>query len=295
MATLVELESFVLVARAGSFAAAAKQQGVSATMVARRIAGLEAEFGTRLLERTTRNQRLTPVGEMFLERTLKLIEDAEALDELKDTNDARLSGRLRISAPSTIGVTQIAALVAEFAKLHPGVDMDVSFTNRRVDLVSEGYDLAIRVGAPGGMGLVARKLGTYRLTCCASPALLERYGVPVRPSDIALMPCVINSNLTQPNAWWFMDHQNNATTVSVSGNVRMDNDETQRILAIAGIGCAYLPLDLLRADFDDNRLVPLLPDWSKESMPIYAVFPSRKFQPRRVEVFANAVAAAIRE
>ena len=293
MATLIELATFVLVARTGSFAAAAKRQGISATMVARRVSGLEDEYRTRLLERTTRTQRLTTVGEMFLERALKLLEDAEALDELKDKNEVRLAGHIRMSAPTTIGVTQIAAVIAGFTRQHPNVEIEASFSNRKVDLVGEGYDLAIRIGDPGGAGLLARKIGVYRLSCCASPTLIEQFGLPERPSDLTSWPCIINTNLSRPNGWQFRDADNRSSTVAVHGKVRMDNDETQRVLALAGVGCAYLPVDLLRADLETKRLVQLLPGWETESMPIYAVFPSRRFQPRRLEALVTAVALAV--
>lgn len=141
--------------------------------------------------------------------------------------------------------------------------------------------------------MVARKVGVYRLSCCASPSLIEQLGLPERPSDLASWPCIINTNLAQPNGWQFRDVENRSSTVAVHGKVRMDNDETQRVLALSGVGCAYLPVDLLRADLESNRLVQLLPGWETESMPIYAILPSRRFQPRRLEALVSAVTGVL--
>ncbi|MBU1336086.1 MAG: LysR family transcriptional regulator [Alphaproteobacteria bacterium] len=293
MTELVELETFVATARLGSFAAAAQQLGVSATMVGRRIQMLEARYGGRLLERTTRVHKLTVFGTQFLEQSLRILEELAVLDELASPAKA-LQGILRISAPTTLGVATIGPAIAEFAKAHPALSVELSLSNRRVDLVSEGYDLAIRVGDLPSSALVSRRIGTCRLTCCAAPSWLATHHAPATPLDLANGGCIINSNFNPADVWRFMDAGGNAIVAKVAGNLQMDSDEAQRSVAKQGGGIAYLPLDLVRTDIADGSLVQLLKDFGTDSMPIHALYPSRRQLPKRVSGAIEAITTSLR-
>jgi DNA-binding transcriptional LysR family regulator len=292
MQNLSELQAFVATARLGSFAAAAQKLGISATMVGRRIQNLEARHGARLLERTTRAQKLTVLGAQFLEQSIRILDELAVLDELSSPA-ASLKGSLRISAPTTLGVTTLGPAIAEFASAHPALSVELSLSNRRVDLVAEGYDLAIRVGDLPSSTLVSKRIGTYRLICCASPSWLAAHGEPVTPMDLAKGGCIVNSNFNPPDVWHFIDAKGEAIAARISGALQLDSDEAQRAIAQQGGGIACLPVDLVRSDLQDGSLVQLLIDYGTDSMPIHAIYPSRRLLPKRVVAVIDAVAAAL--
>jgi DNA-binding transcriptional LysR family regulator len=289
---LPELQALVATARLGSFAAAAQQLGISATMVGRRIQNLEARHGARLLERTTRAHKLTVLGAQFLEQSIRILDELAVLDELASPA-ATLKGSLRISAPTTLGVTILGPAIAEFARAHPALSVELSLSNRRVDLVAEGYDLAIRVGDLPSSALVSRRIGTYRLVCCASPSWLAKHRKPQTPMDLAKGGCIVNSNFNPPDVWNFIDAKGEAIATKITGALRLDNDEAQRIIARQDGGIAYLPVDLVRSDLQEGSLVQLLTDFGTDSLPIHAIYPSRRLLPRRVVAAIDLVAAAL--
>lgn len=292
MAELDELRTFIAAARIGSFASAGRQLNLSSAMVGRRILALEQRYGTKLIERTTRSQRLTEDGQQFLRRAEAVIEATGALGEWSDSGP--LAGRLRVSAPTSLGVRRLPAIVAQFTSTHPGIVFEMSLTNRRVDLVAEGYDLAVRIGELPSSTLVARRVGTYRFACCAAPGFLARHGKLGHPTDLARCRCILNLNLVPRNRWTFIG-VDGEVTVEVAGGIEIDNDEAQRMLAIDGAGVVYLPLDLVDEDIAAGRLVPLFADWALPTMPIHTVYPSRHLVPRRVNAFVAAVAEGLRD
>lgn len=292
MADLDALRTFITAARIGSFAKAGRQLNLSPAMVGRRIQGLEQLYGATLIERTTRSQRLTEAGHQFLLRAETVIEAAEALGDWGE--GGALTGRLRLSAPTTLGIRRLSAVVAGFAATHPGLIFEMSLSNRRVDLVAEGFDLAVRIGDLPSSSLIARRIGTYRFVCCAAPDFLVRHGVPQHPSELTRCRCVLNLNIVPRNRWSFIDATGEGTTVEVAGGFEVDNDEAQRMLAIDGAGAVYLPRDLVEDDIAEGRLVPLLTTWALPTMPIHIVQPSRKLVPRRVTALIAALVEGFR-
>lgn len=292
MADFEELRTFVTAARLGSFSAAARQLNLSPAMVGRRIQALEERYRRKLIERSTRSQHLTEEGREFLARAETVLEAAEALAESNGGDS--LSGRIRITAPTIIGITRLPAILAEFDAKHPGVILEVNLSNRRVDLIAEGFDLAIRIGTLPDSGLVARRLGDYRFVCCASPDFIGRHGALSHPSQLAQARCLLNLNFVPRNRWPFIGPDGQELIISVGGGIEIDLDEAQRMLAIDGAGIAYLPRDLVAADLTDGRLVAMFPDWMMLSMPIHAMQPSRGFVPRRVREFVDAVGVNFR-
>jgi DNA-binding transcriptional LysR family regulator len=292
MAELDELRTFIAAAGAGSFAKAARQLNLSPAMVGRRIQGLEQRYGAKLIERTTRSQRLTETGQDFLRRAQAVIEATEALEDISAPGP--LTGRLRLSGPTTLGIRRLPTIIVPFTTAHPGLKFEMSLDNRRVDLVAEGYDLAVRIGHLPSSTLVARRIGTYRFVCCAAPDFLARHGVPRHPGELERCRCILNLNLVPRNQWAFIDAAGVRTTVEVAGGIEIDNDEAQRMLAIDGAGVVYLPRDLVEDDIAQGRLVPLLDGWNLPTMPIHVVHPSR-LVPRRVSLFIAALVEGFRE
>lgn len=292
MADLDDLRTLIAAVRTGSFARAARQLDVSPALVGRRIAALELRYRIKLIERTTRAQRLTEPGRQFLERAEAVIAASEALDE--SISSEALSGRIRLSGPTTLGIRRLPAIIARFVAAHPGIVFEMSLTDRRVDLVAEGFDLAVRIGHLPSSSMVARRVGTYHFVCCAAPDFLARYGTPRHPGELERARCILNLNLIPRNRWTFLDASGAELTVEVGGGIEIDNGEAQRAMAIDGAGVVYLPRDLVDEDLASGWLVRLFPDWALPTLPIYTVHPSRHLVPRRVSTFIEAVAEAFR-
>ena len=293
MADLDEFRTLIAAARTGSFARAARQLDVSPAMVGRRIAALEQRYKIKLIERTTRAQRLTEPGRQFLERAEAVIAASEALDESISTEV--LSGRIRLSGPTTLGIRRLPAVIARFTASHPGIVFEMSLSDRRVDLVAEGFDLAVRIGNLPSSSMVARRIGTYHFVCCAAPDFLRRHGTPRHPEELQHARCILNLNIVPRNRWAFIDPSGAELTVEVGGGIEIDNGEAQRAMAIDGAGVVYLPRDLVAEDLASGALVELLADWTLPSLPIHTVHPSRHLVPRRVSAFFEAVAEGFRE
>lgn len=295
MADLVALETFVVAVRAGSFASAARQLAISPAMIGRRIQALEDGYGMRLIERTTRSQRLTEAGAQFLLRAEAVIEAANALDELARPDTASLRGRIKLSGPTTLGIKRLPPILARFTRTHPEVIFEVSLSDRRVDLVEEGFDLAVRVGHLQPSAMIARRIGTYGFVCAAAPDYLEAAGAPAHPKDLTGHRCVLNLNLIPRNRWPFQEPDGTPFTVAVRGSMEIDNGEALREAALAGAGIVYIPRDLVAEDLGAGRMRQVLGDWALPTLPIHAVHPSRKLVPKRLTAFIEALAREMDE
>ncbi len=295
MPDLRDLETFVAAASTGSFAAAARRLSISPAMVGRRIQALEEDYGAKLIERTTRRQRLTDIGARFLEQASQVIEDMEGLAEITRPDAGDLSGRLRVSGPTTLGIKRLAPLVATLATEHPSLSIELNLSDRSVDLVGEGYDLAIRIGNLKPSSMIARRIGDYGFVCCASPDFVRRHGVPRTPQALVDFRCVLNLNIVPRNRWPFLERGGETFTVDVHGNVEIDNGEALRMATLQGAGIAYAPTELVADDLATGTLVEVLGNWRKLSLPIHAVYPSRRFAPKRLTAVIDACARALRQ
>jgi len=295
MAELTNLETFVAAVRAGSFAGAARLLGISPAMVGRRIQALEDRHGARLIERTTRAQRLTELGESFFAQAESVLEAMSELDDLTRTEPGRLSGRIRATGPATLGIFRLASIVARFCDENPAVTVELSLNDRRSDLIAEGYDLAIRVGELQASTMIGRRVGTYRFRCVASPAYLTAFGTPATPDELRQHRCILNLNMTPRNRWPFIGPGGVSVIAEVSGGLQIDNGEAQLAAALEGAGIVYLPVDLVERPLRENRLVEVLPHWDRMTLPIHLLYPSRRLVPRRLSAFMEAIAAGLKE
>ncbi|WP_338721688.1 LysR family transcriptional regulator [Devosia sp. XK-2] len=290
MSDLDELRTFAIAARMGSFAKAARQLNVSPAMVGRRIQTLEERYQLRLIERNTRSQSLTETGRLFLERTQAVLDATEALAEC--SQQQTLSGRIRLTAPTTMGARWLPRVISEFTAAHPDVVFEMNISDRWVDLVGEGFDLAVRVGELQASSLIARRVGRYDFALCASPGFVERHGALSHPEELANARCILNLIIVPRDRWTFHGQQGETVAVTVGGGIEVDNGEAQRMLALNGAGIAYLPLALVEDDLKAGHLLRLLPEWDLMSLPVHTVYPSRTLVPRRVEAFVAALAAS---
>jgi DNA-binding transcriptional LysR family regulator len=295
MSTHEKLETFVAAVRAGSFAGAARQLGLSPAMVGRRIQALEERYGARLIERTTRAQRLTVLGESFYAQAEQVLEATAQLEEITKAEPGRLEGRVRFTGPATLGTHRLAAIITRFCKAHPGVTVEMNLSDRRADIVAEGFDFAVRVGELRVSSMIARPVGPYELLVCASPAYLAENPPPQHPDELGQHRCVLNLNMVPRGRWPFIGRDGETVVAEIDAQLQIDNGEAHRAAALAGAGIVYLPVDLARDDIAAGRLVRVLPDWETLRLPINIVYPSRRLVPRRVTALMDAIAQQLRE
>jgi DNA-binding transcriptional LysR family regulator len=292
MTDLDALETFTTAVRAGSFAAAARVLSLTPAMVGRRIAALEQQFGARLIERTTRAQRLTEVGETFLRHAEAVLDATAELEDSMRSAPGLLEGRIRMTGPATLGIGSLAGIVARFCEANPAVTVEMVLADRRADLIAEGFDLAVRVGELQSSAIIAQRIGTYRLVVVAAPAYLGRYGTPTRPGDLAAAKCLLNLNMSPRNRWPFR-RDGVLEVAEVEGALQIDNGEALRVSVLEGVGIAYLPIDLVGKDIEAGRLIHLLPEWESLMLPINLLHLSRRV-PRRVSALMAMLASEVR-
>jgi len=285
------LRVFSQVVESGSFSAAAGKLGVSTTAASRHVAELEAHLQTRLLNRTTRRVSLTETGRGFYERAVQLLADLEEAEQEASRAAVVPRGTIKLTTSVNFGVRHVAPEIAAFLSAHPGVRFDVSLSDRTVDLVEEGFDLAVRIGAPGSDNVVARKLGETRLVPCASPGYLAAHGTPCAPEDLARHNCFTYEYVTPRNLWRFLDSSGAERTVRVSGSLHSNNGDLLAEAAAQGAGIVFEPAYIVGADVRAGRLVPLLQEFVAPPMPIYAVYPSRKHLSAKVRLFVEFLVA----
>ncbi|QRM28750.1 LysR family transcriptional regulator [Microvirga sp. VF16] len=284
------MQVFVRVAMLGSFSAAARALDLSQTMVTKHVAALEDRLGVKLLHRSTRKLVLTEGGRSYLaacERILAEIEEAEASASL-DRIEPR--GTLRLNVPLTFGFRQVVPALTEFSRLYPAVSFDLGLADRYVDLIEEGWDLAIRIGRLKDSSLVARRLATCRTIVCGSPAYLKTHGTPQNLGELSRHNCL---GYTLPSAiganrWTFgMDAE---TIVPVQGNLRANNGDALLAAAVAGQGLIYQPTFIVGDSLRDGSLVPVLTDYPTYEPAIHAVLPSGRQAPAKVRAFVAFLA-----
>jgi len=284
---LAAIQVFAQVVESGSFAKAAERLGVSTSAASRQIAELEGHLQTRLLNRTTRRVSLTESGRAFYERSVQLLADLEEAEQEAAQAAVVPRGTIRLTTSVNFGVRHVAPAIAEFLARYPDVRFDVSLADRMVDLVEEGFDLAIRIGEPGGENLVARKLGETRLVPCASPGYLAEHGAPTTPEELAQHNCLTYEYVSPRKVWRFRDKAGAERHVRVSGALHSNNGDILAEAAARGAGIVFEPAFIVGPDVRAGRLVPLLQDFVPAPLPIYALYPSRKHLSAKVRRFVE--------
>lgn len=290
-----EMTSYVAVVEAGSFVKAADATGLSKAAVSRHIADLEQRLGTRLLHRTTRRLSMTDDGQRFLTHAKEML---AAIDEAESEITARsgeASGQLRINAPLTFGLLHLAPLWGRFLERHPKVTLDIALSDRVVDLVEEGYDLAVRITNLPSSQLVTRQLATTRIVLCASPAYLAEHGTPQHPRELASHAAVSYTYWSGRDEWSFTGPDGAAQTARIHARLHANNGDTCRAAALDHQGIILQPDFLVADDLRAGTLVELMPDYRSITLGIHAVYPSRKHLPLKtrrlvdflVEAFAT--------
>ncbi|MFZ0788954.1 MAG: LysR family transcriptional regulator [Chromatiaceae bacterium] len=271
MELLNDMALFVEVAQTRSFRRAADVTGVPNSTLSRRIAALEKAIGLRLLHRTTRKVELTEAGQIYYERCRRIVEEARLAHEQLGEMLAQPSGVLRASLPVDFATIYMAPLLPEFARLYPGITFDLDLTPRRVDLVTENYDVAIRIGEPKDSNLIARLLARLAVKIYASPRYLELSGEPMLPSDLTQHECVGFPKTGQ----WTLHRGAETVEVEVGGRFLVNSIGMIRRLAHMDLGVILLPEEIATHDVAAGRLRHILPDWQATPTPVYALTETR--------------------
>jgi len=287
MMELDDLRSFVEVVESGGFNRAARRLGVSKSIVSRRIARLEAELGTRLLSRTTRGISPTEAGLEFKARSERILAELEEAREAVAQQAGGVVGRLRLSAPLSFGVRHVAPVLAEMAQRHPRLEMDVSYSDRIVDLIGERFDAAIRIGTLQDSSLVARRIAPVRSVLVASPDYLARNGRPSTPHDLTGHECLIYTGRTVAE-WEFLAGKR-SISIRPEGRLRSDSGEAVLQWATAGLGIAEGPSFLVSDAIDSGALEALLTDYGRPEHGIYVVRPPGSYVPGKVRVLIDTL------
>ncbi len=292
---LEQVEAFAAVADLGSFAAAAARIGRDASLISRRVSMLEARLGTRLLSRTTRRVALTEAGTVYLKRVQAILDELASADAEAADFAEIVRGSLRIAVPNTFGRRWIAPLLPGFIEKYPELRLDVSFSDRFVDIVAEGFDVAVRVGVLRSSTLISRHIAGKRSLLCASPKYLSGHGTPRTPGELSEHSCI---GFSRHSFWpdWPLRKGGHRVTVRPKGPLVTDNAEAGLYAAISGTGILlssdWLVSDALRS----GDLVEVLPGWTiKEDGGIYAVMPPGRLIPAKTRVFVDHIAFGLAE
>jgi DNA-binding transcriptional LysR family regulator len=288
MIELEDLRSFAEVVESGGFSRAARRLGVSKSMISRRIARLEDELGSRLLSRTTRGLSPTEAGLELKARSERILAEIEEAREAVASQGSEVVGRLRLSAPLSFGVRHIAPVLAEIARKHPRLEIDVAYSDRIVDVVGEGFDAAVRIGALKDSSLVARQLAPVRAVLAASPDYLTRNGRPRTPRDLTRHQCLIYTGSSTLD--WVFRGGKRTIAVRPEGRLRTDNGDVMRQWAIEGLGIAALPSFLISDALDNGKLEAILRDYPLPEAAIYVVRPPGAYVPGKVRVLIDTLA-----
>jgi len=292
MDRLTGIAVFVAAVDEGSFAAAARRFGLSAAMAGKYVSTIETQLGARLLQRSTRRLSLTDVGQTYYERCKRIL---EAYDEAsREASDAHGTARgvLRVAAPVTFGAMHLGDVLAGYMEQCPHVRVEVSLSDRYVDLVESGVDVAVRIGRLPDSALVARRLAPCRMVVCAAPAYLERHGVPRSPEDLRNAPRLTFSEAVSVGDWTLFDSQQRPHVIDGPSRLAANNTQMLLAAALAGAGIVYGPTFVFGEQIARGKLVELLPQYQASELTIQAVYPSARHLPLKVRHFLDYLAGA---
>jgi DNA-binding transcriptional LysR family regulator len=286
---LEDMALLVRIVERGNLSAAARDLGLSRSLVSRRLGELEDRLGARLVNRTTRRLAPTEIGRDFYERARRVLQDADEAEACAQEASADLRGRLRIAAPVSFGHLHLAEAVARFLARHPRVELDLDLNDRFVDLVGEGYDLAIRAGRLEDSSLIVRPIAMARMVLCASADYVARRGWPASPADLAGHACLVYGN--QPvSATWRFPADGGWTVPAVRPQLVSNNGDVLARAAVEGLGIVLLPSFIVGPDLARGALLPLLPELRLAEQPVQAIYPGGRPVPQRLRRFVDFMA-----
>jgi len=286
MDAITRMRCFIQVVDSRGFSAAAREMGRSKALVSKYISELEDELGVRLLNRTTRQVSLTEVGESYYKEASDILQRIDDLQASVQSSHTGVRGRLRVSAPRSMGDALFNQAVMEFLAANPEVSMDLRLEDRFVDLVDEGFDVAIRVTDLEDSSLIARKIAPFRTVVCATPDVIAAYGAPGVPADLSSRPCIVDTNYRFKQNWGFTDGGRRISVV-VRGRAEVNSALGGRDAALCGLGFLRTPYMFVARELEEGKLVTVLEDFEPVSQAIYAVYPHRRHLSGKVRAFVD--------
>ncbi len=285
-----DLRTFVRVVEAGSFTGAAERLQRAKSAVSRRVSELEDRLDVRLLNRTTRRLNLTETGRDFYARCVRLLSDLEEAELAVSSEHASLRGTLRVASPMSFGVLHLADAINDFLSLHQDLRLEADLDDRRVNLIEDGFDVAIRIGALADSSLIARRLAPMRRVTCASPAYLERFGTPRSPDDLVNHMGLSYSNVPDSAHWQYRCPDGEQRTARIGSRMRVNNGDMLLSAARHGLGIVISPCFLAYEAIEQGALIPILTDYALPEESAYAVYPPGRHLSHRVRIFIDFLA-----
>ncbi len=287
MDKLTSMLVFTKVAKAGSFAAAAKELGLSRAMATKHVMQLENGLGIRLLNRTTRNLNLTEVGAVYLERCRQILDDMEEMELAVTRLQTEPRGLLKVSATPFFGSYHLIPAISAYMEVYPDVHVDLTLQTSYVDLIEEGFDLAIQLDELQDSSLIARSLGTSQRVVCGSPAYFKKFGTPKSPEELRNHNCLVNLSLAPRDQWQFNIPGGETMTIKVQGTLQANVADALRIAALSGLGLVILPTYMVGQDIRKSRLQAVLTEYVPAPLEIQAVYPHSKHLSAKVRTFGD--------
>jgi DNA-binding transcriptional LysR family regulator len=290
MDKFANIEALVAVVESGSFIAAGERLGVAKSMVSRRISQLESHLGSRLLHRTTRRLSLTEAGRNFYQRAVQILAELDEAEQSVAAETSELRGAIKLAAPLTFGLRHLAGAITDFLDTHPAIELNLDLNDRNINLIEEGFDLAVRIGELQDSTLVARRLGISRAVTCASRVYLERHGEPAHPDELRRHTGLQYSNLGYRQHWQYETPTGETVFGQPQIRIRVNNGEALACAAVAGLGITTGPTFILGSYLRDGSLISILNDYRRPTVGIYALYPPGRMLPRRIRVFSEFLA-----
>lgn len=289
MGQLEDMSMFIRVVEAGGISRAAEQMGIAKSAVSRRLTDLETRLGVKLINRTTRTSSLTETGQSFYERAIKVIDDVTELNAITSDSRCGLEGTIRLAAPLSFGLAHLAPAIDIFVKEHPKLNIDIDFSDRQIDLIEEGFDLAFRIADLKDSTLVAKKISPIRRILCASPNYIKDHGIPNKPSDLKKHKC-LQYSLIKTSSLIFIDKNDKEHKVKLSAKMIANNGDFLRDMAIAGHGLLVTPTFISWKAVATGDLIPILTNYRLSQTNAYAVYPQTRYLSQRTRVLIDFLA-----
>ncbi|MGV3552257.1 LysR family transcriptional regulator [Rhizobium sp.] len=287
MDTLTRMRAFIDVVDAEGYSAAARKLGRSKALLSKYVKELEDELGALLLNRTTRQFSLTEAGHTYYRQASDILKEIDNLADLVREGATDLKGRIKVSVPRSFVDAEIGRALVDFSLEHPDITLDIVAEDRFVDLIEEGFDVAIRITKLEDSGMIARKLCDFGQFCFVSPAVIEKYGPINTPADLANVPCIVDTNSRYNNNWRFEGPDGTSQTVTVHGPIEVNSPIACTRAALAGLGVALIPDFVAKPRTECGELVTILDDYIPRGGGIYAIYPHRRYLPAKVRRFVD--------
>ena len=281
------MDTFIRVVEAGSISGAANRLGVAKSAVSRRLKELEEHLGVELFHRTTRRMNLTDTGRAFYHQSVRILDDLHEAELATSQAHGTLEGSLKVALPSSFGIMHMGPAINEFLQAHPQIEFDLDFNDREVDLMQEGFDLAIRIANLPDSSLIARRLAPIQAVICASPAYLERMGTPQSPDDLIAHHCLVYNLIRNYEYWYLSDAEGRTIKTKIHPYMKASTGEFLRDAALEGQGIILMPLFITYKEIEHGALIPILKDYKAPQINVYAIYPQTRHLSRRVRAFGD--------